>query len=341
MQRFSYQRATGPNEAVRNAASGRPVNDVPPVLAAAQFIAGGTIMADYMKLGVMRPELLIDINALAQTEHGRIEASASGLRLGALVRMAAAQEHAAIKRDYPVIADALKLAASQQIRNMASLGGNVLQRTRCEYFRETSWPCNKRNPGSGCAALDGVNREHAVLGTSENCIATYHGDLAQALIALDASVEVLGRDGSRTIRFAELHRKPGDTPHVETVLAPGDLITFITVPAGPHTRRSHYVKIRDRVSYQFALAAAAVALDLDGDRVRDARIALGGVATVPWRAEEAEEILRGKTLDESIARNAAEAAFADARARKHNAFKVQLGKETIVRALLETKMMQV
>jgi xanthine dehydrogenase YagS FAD-binding subunit len=341
MQRFAYQRATGPNEAVRQAAGGKPANDVPPAHAAAQFIAGGTNMADYMKLGVVRPELLIDINALAKTEHGHIEATDKGLRLGALVRMAAAQDHAAIQRDYPVIAEALKLAASQQIRNMASLGGNVLQRTRCEYFRETSWPCNKRNPGSGCAALDGINREHAVLGTSESCIATYHGDLAQALIALDASVEILGRSGSRTIHFAELHRLPGDTPHVETMLKPGELITFITVPAGPHTRRSHYLKIRDRESYQFALAAAAVALDLDGDRIRDARIALGGVATVPWRAREAEQALRGRTLDEDTARKAADAAFAGAHGREHNAFKVRLGKETVVRALLETKMMQV
>jgi xanthine dehydrogenase YagS FAD-binding subunit len=341
MQRFAYQRAAGPNEAVRNAAGDGSANDAPPAFAPAQFIAGGTNMTDYMKLGVTRPELLVDINALANAEHGRIEATAQGLRLGALVRMAAAQDHAAIKRDYPVIAESLKLAASQQIRNVASLGGNVLQRTRCEYFRETSWPCNKRNPGSGCAALNGINREHAVLGTSDSCIATYHGDLAQALIALDASVEVLGSKGSRTIRFAELHRPPGDTPHVETVLAPGELITFITVPAGPHTRRSHYLKIRDRESYQFAVAAAAVALDLDGDRVRDVRIALGGIATVPWRAREAEQALRGRTLDEDNAHKAAQAAFAGAHAREHNAFKVRLGQETIVRALLETKVMQV
>jgi xanthine dehydrogenase YagS FAD-binding subunit len=341
MQRFAYQRATGPSEAVRYAAASRPAKDIPQGQAPAQFIAGGTNMVDYMKLGVVSPQLLVDINALTKAEHGEIAVSNKGLRLGALVRMAAAQEHADVKRDYPVIAEALKLAASQQIRNMASLGGNVLQRTRCEYFRETSWPCNKRNPGSGCAALDGINREHAVLGTSDRCIATYHGDLAQALIALDASVEVLGSNGSRTIGFAELHRKPGDTPHIETVLAPDELITFIDIPAGPHTRRSHYLKIRDRESYQFALAAAAVALDLEGDRVRDVRLALGGVATVPWRAREAEQVLRGKTLNEESARQAANAAFAEAKGREHNAFKVALGKETVVRALLETQMMQV
>jgi xanthine dehydrogenase YagS FAD-binding subunit len=249
--------------------------------------------------------------------------------------------HPAVKRDYPVIAETLLLAASQQIRNMASLGGNILQRTRCEYFRETSWPCNKRSPGSGCAALQGINREHAILGVSDHCIATYHGDLAQALIALDASVQTLGPKGKRTIRFADLHRLPQDTPHIETALEPGELITFIDVPAGPYTRRSHYVKIRDRTSYQFALASAAIALDMDGDNVREARITIGGVATVPWRCRDAEDVLRGKTLDEDTAQSAAEAAFAGAKTQTHNAFKLELGKATIVRALLETRTMQV
>ena len=332
MQPFTYQRATNADDAVR-AAHARP--------AASQFIAGGTNLADYMKLGVLRPEQLVDINALADTGHGRIEVTEQGLRLGALVRMAEAQAHSAIRRDYPVISQALMLGASPQIRNMASLGGNILQRTRCEYFRETSWPCNKRAPGSGCAALEGLNREHAVLGTSEACIATYHGDFAQALIALDASVETVGPRGKRTLRFAELHRLPGTTPHVETVLEAGELITFITVPAGPHTRRSHYLKIRDRDSYQFALAAAAVALHMAGDVVQDARIALGGVATAPWRAHEAEAVLRGKPLDEAAAQQAAAVAFADAKGRAHNSFKLALGPQTVVRALMEAKTMQV
>lgn len=308
--------------------------------AASQFIAGGTTMSDLMKLGVLRPEALVDINPL-QVRLAGIEASDAGLRLGALVRMSEAETHPAIARDYPVIADTLRLAASQQIRNMASLAGNVLQRTRCAYFRETSFACNKRAPGSGCAALEGVNRQHAVLGGSEHCIATYPGDLAQALVALDAAVETRGPKGERRIPFAELHRPPGDTPEVETVLQPGELITFITVPAGGWTRRSRYVKVRDRQSYAFALAAAAVALELDGEVVRHARIALGGVATKPWRATEAEAALEGRPLDEGAAEAAAEAAFAAARPLGHNAFKVPLGKATLVRALLETRDMKV
>src|SRR5205807_5112381 len=203
-----------------------------------------------------------------------------------------------IQRNYPVIANSLKLAASAQLRNMATLGGNVMQRTRCSYFRDVSYEnCNKRNPGSGCAAMDGVNRMHAVLGTSEQCIATYPGDLAQALIALDASVEITGKSGNRSIAFAELHKPPGSTPDVERNLAPGELIAEFMVPATPFARRSLYLKIRDRASYEFALASAAVALDFGDDNVvRDARIALGGVATVPWRAREAEHTLRGQAL---------------------------------------------
>lgn len=309
--------------------------------AVSQFIAGGTNMLDYMKLNVLQPEVLVDVNALAGGPHGRIEINGEGLRLGALVRMAEAQDHPTIKRDYPVIAESLMLAASQQIRNMASLGGNILQKTRCEYFRETSWPCNKRNPGSGCAAFDGINREHAILGGGPNCIATYHGDFAQALIALDATVETLGPRGRRKIPFAKLHRLPGSTPDVETTLEPGELITFVEIPAGPHTRRSRYVKIRDRQSYQFALSSAAVALDLDGEVVRDARIALGGVATVPWRAWDAEKELRGKVLDEETASRAAELAFSGAEPRPHNAFKIPLGKATVVRALLEAKELRI
>ncbi|MBS0234676.1 MAG: xanthine dehydrogenase family protein subunit M [Proteobacteria bacterium] len=332
MQPFSFRRANDPIEAVDAAAFQG---------ASSQFIAGGTNMLDYMKLNVLRPDRLVDVNALAQGVHGQIEINDKGLRLGALVRMAEAQEHPAIKRDYPVIAESLMLAASQQIRNMASLGGNILQKTRCEYFREISWSCNKRNPGAGCAAFDGMNREHAILGGGPACIATYHGDFAQALIALDATVETLGRRGRRKIPFAELHRLPGETPNIETTLDQDELITFIAVPAGPHTRRSRYLKIRDRQSYQFALASVAVGLDLAGDTVRDARLALGGVATVPWRARDAEQSLRGKVLDEKAAQTAADIAFADAKPRPHNAFKIPLGKATVVRALLEAKDMRV
>jgi xanthine dehydrogenase YagS FAD-binding subunit len=212
----------------------------------------------------------------------------------------------------------------------------VLQRTRCPYFRDTSWTaCNKRNPGSGCAAMDGINRQHAILGGGPDCIATYPGDFAQGLIALDATVTVAGSSGVRTIPFGALHRLPGATPNAETALAPGDLITGFNLPAGPWTRRSLYLKIRDRQSYEFALASAAVAIDMVGPKVREARIALGGVATIPWRSREAEGVLAGKVLTETVAEAAARAAFVDARPRGHNAFKIALGQATLVRALLQ------
>jgi len=234
-------------------------------------------------------------------------------------------------------------AASAQLRNMASLGGNVLQRTRCTYFRDVSYAaCNKRNRGSGCAALDGVNRMHAVLGVSDQCIATYPGDFAQALIALDATVCIVGAgQKARAIPFAALHRQPGETPDVETTLRPGELIAFFNVPAEPWARRSLFLKIRDRKSYEFALASAAIALDLEGDKVREARIALGGVATVPWRAKAAEEALRRKTLDDQAIGAAADAAFANARGREHNAFKIALGKRTLARALRQAAALQI
>jgi xanthine dehydrogenase YagS FAD-binding subunit len=309
---------------------------------AIQFLAGGTTLVDLMKLDVMRPARVIDINPLAATELGQIEVGAQGLRLGALVRMAEAADHAEINRMFPVLAQSLKLAASQQIRNMASLAGNVLQRTRCPYFRDVSYQqCNKRNPGSGCAALDGFNRSHAVLGTGDQCIATYPGDFAQALIALEATVDVAGPGGTRNIPFAALHRKPDDSPDIETNLRVGDLITAFHIPAAPYTRRSLFLKIRDRESYEFALASAAVALDLDGGKVRQARIALGGVATIPWRATAAEAVLKGNALDEKSANAAAAAAFADARTYEHNAFKVELGKRTLVRALRQAAAMEI
>jgi xanthine dehydrogenase YagS FAD-binding subunit len=225
---------------------------------------------------------------------------------------------------------------------MASLGGNVLQRTRCNYFRDTSWSaCNKRNPGSGCAAIDGVNRRLAVLGVSDHCIANYPGDFAVALAALDATVDLEGAGGRRVIRFEELHRLPGDTPHIETNLKPGELITGFSVPAGPWTRRSLYLKIRDRQSYEFALASAAVALDLDGGVVREARIGLGGVAAKPWRSPEAEAALRGKPLTEATANAAAEAAFARAVVHGQLKFKPELGRRTLVRALLQAQAMEI
>ena len=229
MQAFIYERATNPADAV--AAASRQDN--------AHYLAGGTTLFDLMKLDVMRPQTVVDINLLGGTAHGRIELGRSGLRLGALVRMADAADHPQIREQYPVIAQSLQLAASQQIRNMASLGGNVLQRTRCPYFRDTAYAaCNKRDPGSGCAAIGGFNRSQAVLGTSDKCIAAYAGDFAQALIALDAAVEIAGREGNRTIPFTALHRKPGETPDKETALLPGELIVSFLVPAAAWTRRS-------------------------------------------------------------------------------------------------------
>jgi xanthine dehydrogenase YagS FAD-binding subunit len=339
MRPFAYSRPASLNDVVAADAGVEPAG--PPTEAVRQFLAGGTTILDLMRLDVMRPEVLVDLNRVSPQEHSRIDVTPRGLRFGFLTRMADAAADPNVRRDYPVIAEALELAASPQVRNMATIAGNLLQRTRCPYFREPSWTaCNKRSPGSGCAAMDGVNRLHAVLGVSDQCIATYPGDLAQALIALDAIVTTTGTNGRRTIPFDALHRPPGDTPNVETLLKPGEVIVAIEVPAGPHTRRSHYVKVRDRQSFAFALASAAIALDLDGDVVRDARVALGGVATVPWRSRDAEAALRGKRLDEASARAAAEIAFAGARPREHNAFKVPLGKETLVRALLETKAME-
>jgi xanthine dehydrogenase YagS FAD-binding subunit len=245
-----------------------------------------------------------------------------------------------IQHNYPVVADALKLAASQQLRNMATLGGNVLQRTRCTYFRDVSYPnCNKRNPGSGCAALEGFNRMHAVLGTSEQCIATYPGDFAQALIALDAAVEISGKSGVRNIPFAQLHKPPGNSPQIETTLAVGELISGFTIPG--RWPRSVYLKARDRQSYEFALASAAVALHVQDGVVQDARVALGGVATVPWRAREAEAQIKGQKFDDGLAQRAAEAAFEGATGNKHNAFKIALGKRVVARALHQAVAMEV
>jgi xanthine dehydrogenase YagS FAD-binding subunit len=330
MRPFEYRRVDDDNGAAR--ATGESAD---------AFIAGGTTLLDLMKLDVMRPEKVVDINSLAQ-RHGEIKIDGDGLHLGALVRMSDAAAHGGLRKSFPVIAQSLELAASPQIRNMASLGGNVLQRTRCMYFRDTRWDaCNKRNPGSGCAALDGVTRKHAVLGGSDDCIATYPGDFAQALIALDAEVELIGAEGARVIRFEELHRPPGNTPHVETSLKPGELITGFRVPPGAWTRRSLYLKIRDRESYEFALTSAAVALDIEGATVREARIALGGVATTPWRAHDAEAALRGKAIDEGIARHAATVAFGRAKATPDNGYKIELGQRTLVRALLDAANMEI
>lgn len=338
MRPFTYSFATDPQDAIRIASmAGVDAGARAPV----QFLGGGTTLIDLMKLDVMRPIQVIDITRIASPRMRAIEATPEGLYIGALATMRQVADNAAVRRDYPVVSDSLWLAASPQIRNMARVGGNVLQRTRCAYFRNTSWPCNKRDPGAGCSALDGENRWHAVLGTSEDCIASYPGDFAVALVALDATVQTLAPSGARSLRLADLHRAPGRTPHLETSLGRGELITGFVVPAGTYARRSLYLKVRDRESYEFALASAAVALDLDGDTVRQVRIGVGGPVAMPWRAREAEAVLAGKPLTEANADAAASAAFAGAKAREHNAFRIPLGRQTLIRALMQAKAMKV
>jgi xanthine dehydrogenase YagS FAD-binding subunit len=309
--------------------------------AATQFLAGGTTLIDLMKLDVLRPKQLVDLGSLEVVSRAA-EVGLRGLRLSAFAKMSAVAEDAAVLAQYPVIAQSLQLAASPQIRNMASLGGNVLQKTRCPYYRDTSWTdCNKRDPGSGCAAIDGFNRNHAVLGVDRSCIAQYPGDFGVALIALDAQLELNGPLGVRRVPFASLHTAAAGRPHIETTLLPGEIIIAFYVPAGAWASRSLYLKVRDRESYEFAIASAAVALDLDGDVVRAARIGLGGVAYRPWRSLEAEASLLGKTLNEATATTAAEAALAAAQTHGHNDYKPELARRTLVRALLQAKAMPI
>jgi xanthine dehydrogenase YagS FAD-binding subunit len=292
------------------------------------FLAGGTTVVDLMKLNVLTPESVLDINELPLRDID----TADGLRIGALARMSDVAAHPGV---YPAISRALLLSASQQLRNMASIGGNLLQRTRCTYFRDVAMPCNKREPGSGCPAISGTNRMHAVLGTSDHCAATHASDLAVALVALDAEIRLVGAAGSRTVKLADFYRMPGDTPEAENDLRPGELITEVVVPRLDWAARSTYVKVRDRQSYEFALSSAAVALDVRDGRVADARVAVGGVATVPWRLPAVEAALRGAPATEASFEEAASAAADGARPLSANAYKVPLLKRTVVRALLE------
>jgi xanthine dehydrogenase YagS FAD-binding subunit len=306
-----------------------------------QFLAGGTTLLDLMKLNVLQPPVVIDINDLAE-QHSEIDLSGNRLRLGAFVKMADAVANAQLRQRLPVLVQSLELAASMQLRNMATLGGNVLQRTRCNYFRDPAIRnCNKRFPGTGCAAMTGVNRKHAILGVSDSCIATYPGDFAQALIALDASLELWGPGGRRIVSFDQLHRLPANTPQIESNLRPGEVIAAFEIPSAPWMARSLYLKIRDRQSYEFALVSAAVALDMQDNKVREARIALGGIATKPWRAREAESVLAGQQLDGANAQRAAEAAVKGAQVRDQNAYKVELTRRTLVRALREAATLKV
>src|SRR3954454_17608928 len=299
--------------------------------ATAEYIAGGTDMVQLLQEYVRRPDRLVSLNGLLDN---RIEVGPQGLRLGAAATMADVAADRNVIEQFPVIAEALLESASPQVRNQATMGGNLLQRTRCPYFRDVGYSaCNKRAPGSGCAAIGGMNRWHAVLGTSENCIAAHASDLAVALVALDAVVEVRGTGRQRTVPLADFHRLPGATPHIETVLEPGELIAAIRVPTNPASRRSHYLKVRDRASFEFALVSAAVALDMDGIRIRQARIALGGVGTKPWRGPRVEQALSGASLDPVTLRSAAAFASDGARGQGHNDFKIELMQRAIVRAV--------
>ncbi len=299
--------------------------------ARAEYVAGGTDMVQLLQEHVRGPERLVSLAGLLANS---IDIGPQGLRLGAAATMAAVAAHPGVVEQFPLISEALLASASPQVRNQATMGGNLLQRTRCPYFRDIGYAaCNKRAPGSGCAAMGGENRWNAVLGTSDNCIAAHPSDLAVALVALDASVEVRGVTGTHTVPLADLHRLPDDTPHIETVLEPGEVIAAIIVPANPTARRSHYLKLRDRASFEFALVSAAVALDMNGPRIREARVALGGVGTKPWRVPQVEAALGGASLDPAALRKAAALAAQGAQGRGGNDFKIELMQRAIVRAV--------
>ncbi|MCF3934032.1 xanthine dehydrogenase family protein subunit M [Acuticoccus sp. M5D2P5] len=326
MQPFTYVRPETTADAVRAFADAGD---------GARYIAGGTTLYDLMKLRVERPRHLIDVTAIAGLD--AIDTSGDVLRFGALAAMSDVAADPVVAGDYPVLAEALLKAASQNLRNMATIGGNLLQRTRCLYFRDpgaANFPCNKREPGSGCAAIDGLDRGQAVLGVSDACTAVSPGDWPVALTAMDAEVELLGPGGTRTLAVADLYRLPGSTPHDEFALEPGEMVTAVMVPKTPAGAASTYHKIRDRESYAFALASAAVALEMDGERVTRARIALGGVATRPWRATGAEAALAGADLTPETALAAGHAALEGATPGRHNAFKIELGARTVADALL-------
>jgi len=296
-----------------------------------KFIAGGTNIVDLMKLSIEKPYQLVDINRLKLDQ---VETLSNGnIKIGALVKNSDLAYHPAIIKNYIVLSEAILSGASPQLRNMATTGGNLLQRTRCLYFYDTTYPCNKRQPGSGCAAINGYNRNNAVLGTSMHCIATHPSDMCVAMAALGAIIHVQGEKGIRAIPFTDFHALPGETPHIENTLRHGELITHVEIPALPTTTKSHYLKVRDRASYEFALTSAAVALDIKGDRILSARVALGGVGTKPWRSLVAEKVLMGALNNEQTYRTAAEAALSAAKPFTHNAFKIELAKRTLVRAL--------
>ena len=321
MNPFKYQRAQS-----LDAATSQATRD-----ADLDFVAGGTTQIDLMKENVLQPATLLDLNAILPRE---IVAREGGLRIGAGVSNTAAANHPEIIGRYPGLSEAILAGASGQIRNMATMGGNVLQKTRCPYYRDTAMPCNKREPGTGCSAIRGINANHAIFGASPACIALYQGDMAVMLSALDAVVQTRMPSGARSIKMSDLHRLPGDAPHVDTILQAGEIITFIDLPA--FAGRSHYLKVRDRASYAYARVSCAATIEMNGATMRRARIAIGSVAPKPWRATQAEAMLAGQTPSENLFREAAKLTFADAKPLEYNAYKVPLGQNVMVRCLMET-----
>lgn len=323
MRPFKYTRASDANAAAR-AVTANPN---------AKFLAGGTNILDLMKEDVERPNELVDLTRLKLAEIRTTPAG--GVTIGALAKNTDTANHPLIRRNYPLLTQAIVAGASGQLRNMATNGGNLMQRTRCQYFYDTAMPCNKREPGTGCGAREGLNRIHAILGWSEKCVATYPGDMANALYALDAQVRIRSASGrERTIPISDFHRLPGDTPEKDNNLQHGELIVAIDLPKSNFANNYHYLKVRDRASYAFALVAVAAALEMNGDRIGQSRVVMGGVAHKPWRSLEAEAALSGRPATEENFRRAAEAALAGAKPLAHNAYKVELGKRAIVRALM-------
>lgn len=321
MNSFRYTEATDAAAAVRAVAANQ----------SAKFLAGGTNLVDLMREYVERPSELVNISRLDLTQ---IRTTSNGISIGALARNADTANHPAIRKDYPLLSMAILAGASAQLRNMATNGGNLMQRTRCQYFYDIAMPCNKREPGTGCGAMNGLNRVHAILGYSDKCVATYPGDMANALYALDAIVKVRGRNGQeRAIPIQDFHRLPGDTPEKDNNLDHGELIVAIELPPNSFADKSYYLKVRDRASYAFALVSVAAALETHGSNIKQARVVMGSVAHKPWRSMEAEKALVGKPATEGTFTAAAEAALKDAKPLAHNAYKVELGKRAIVLAL--------
>ena len=323
MRPFKYTRVSDAEAAVRAAAANPN----------AKFLAGGTNILDLMKEDVERPNELVDLTRLKLAEIKT--APGGGVAIGALAKNTDTANHPLIRKNYPLLTQAIVAGASGQLRNMATNGGNLMQRTRCQYFYDTAMPCNKREPGTGCGALEGLNRIHAIFGWSEKCVATYPGDMANALYALEAVVRVRGADGrERTIPINDFHRLPGDAPERDNNLQHGELIVAIDLPKSSFAKNYYYLKVRDRASYAFALVAVAAALEMNGSTIRQARVVMGSVAHKPWRSQEAESALSGKPASEQTFKQAAELALKDAKPLAHNAYKVELGKRAIVRTLM-------